>query len=129
MKRLTLLFILFAAPASAQSLDWPSVIAAAAGQLGDATTTAYFLTGHGQSVDHVGPCVEVNAHFQPSDHQLAKVWATKIALVGGLVIFNYVIEHWKRDDRTLKVTSQGLNYFAAAIGAQATVHNVRQCGI
>lgn len=122
-------------PAHAQEpkrLDWPSIVAAAVGQLpGDGGTTVYFLTGHGQSTSHAGPCVEANPLFQPSGHQIASVVLTKTALVGGLIAFNYMAEHWRKPEsaQTVKWVSRGLNYFAAAEGFAATFHNIAHCGI
>ena len=108
-------------------LDWPSIIAAAVGQIpGDGGTTAYFLTGHGQSASHAGPCVEANPLFQPSNHQVAKIMVTKVALVGGLVVFNHFAE---RSTKTVRVTSRVLNYFAAGVGFGAAIHNISHCGI
>lgn len=119
-------------PAAQRRLDWPSITAAALGQiLGDGGTTAYFLTGHGQSASHPGPCVEANPLFQPSNHQVAKIMLTKVALVGGLVAFNYMAEHWRQPESatTVRWVSRGLNYFAAGEGVLATVHNISHCGI
>lgn len=114
------------------ALDWPSITAAAVGQvLGDGGTTVYFLTGHGQSASHPGPCVEANPLFQPSNHQIAKIMVTKAALIGGLVAFNYLAEHWRAPEsaKTVRWVSRGLNYFAAGEGFLATFHNIGHCGI
>lgn len=120
---LCMLLSLAPSTASAQPLDWPSIVAAAAGQIGDATTTARFLSR--------GTCTETNTNFQASDHQLAKIWASKFALVGALVVVNHIAERWKNsDERTLlKLTSRSLNYVTSAVGMNSTIHNVRHCSI
>lgn len=131
---IAVILTLVSLPAYAQEpkrLDWPSIVAAAVGQFGDAGTTVYFLTGHGQSASHPGPCVEANPLFQPSGHQIASVVLTKTALVGGLIAFNYMAEHWRKPEsaKTVRLTSRALNYFAAAEGFSATFHNISHCGI
>ncbi len=107
-------------------IDWPSVTAATILQLGDAITTTRFLTGHGQSVDHAGPCVEANPHFQPSANQLTYIWSAKLGLIGSLWAVNLLAE--QHHNKAMKWISRGVNWEVAALGGYAMGHNLAHCG-
>lgn len=115
-------------------IDWASSIALAAGQISDGVTTTAFVTGHGQAADHSGPCVEANPRFQPSAHQIARMWTAKAEVVSFSFAMNYFAERYARTHRgshaaAVKWTSRGLNYFGAAIGAGAGIYNIAHCGL
>lgn len=99
-------------------VDWPSIVAVAVGQVAlDGGTTVRFL--------HTGSCVEANTHFGPHPSD-AKVMGAKLAVVGGSLLLNYLSE--KHHSKTVRVIQRVENYFAAAVGARAGIHNLHHCG-
>lgn len=111
---------------SRKTLDLPSLITATGAQLGDAITTQRFLSGHGQSASHPGPCVEANPRFQPSPHQMRNIWMVKSSLIGSLWSLNYLAE--QHPSKTARWISRGVNWYAASLGTYAVAHNLGHCG-
>lgn len=134
--KVLLLVVLTAVSAQAQErrIDWPSSIALAVGQAIDGATTTAFLTGHGQSDSHAGPCVEGNQRFQPGQHQLASAWAAKASVVALGVVANvfaerYANSHPGKHGTFVRWFSRGVNYYGAGLGVGAGVFNLAHCGV
>ncbi len=142
-------FALLATAAAAQDqprthrIDWPSVVALAGGQVLDLHTTHSFLGGAGESRSNPGhPCVEANPAFPAGPHQWRDMVVQKMGLVVASTVLNYVAENWHPGvtkhrtaeqaalaAKSVRVVSRGVNWFGAAWGFKAGLHNIAHCGV
>jgi len=107
-------------------LDWPSIIAAAVGQIpGEGGTTAYSSNGHGQSAYNAGPCVKP-IRCSTLEHQVAQNNGTKLELVGGLVVFNPIRGPLNQDSAG---AHEGAELLRRRRGLGAGTSTTSHCGI
>lgn len=99
-----------------------------AGQgLATGTTTA-FLTGHGQSVDHPGPCVEGNPHWGSPHPPLGTIWTNAAVMIGVGTVATYV-SHLERTPRLVRIALKTFTYTAAGVSLADGARNVVHCGL
>lgn len=94
-------------------------------------TTTRFLTGHGQSVDHVGPCVEGNARWgtQPS---LMTVWSSRAVLMGASAALLYWGHHYdnhaSKTGKAIRAATALSAFASGSIAVADGAHNLLHCG-
>ncbi len=90
-------------------------------------TTHAFLTGHGQSVDHPGPCVEGNPRLGPHP-ALGTIWTTRAEMMG-LATGALYLAHLERTPKLLRVALQTVAWTSAVFTIADGARNIVHCGL
>ncbi len=95
-------------------------------------TTHAFLTGHGQSVSHPGPCVEGNAHWGGTltPKQAWANGAINVGIMTGVIYIGHRFDHVDtRVGKTIRWITKGAALGGGIVSTVDGIHNVAHCGL